>query len=509
MTLPASGAIKFSDLQTEYGGTNPISLGEYRASYRYTNIYVALQNSGVTWTFFGPPPAAGDVRDTFDQGVVLQLRLQTPGYPIYLSTTDTPGATDLLTTGVTNNGSSTDESYITFDTATYTAANIATSDGQPYYRFYIKSTAASGLTAIPIYLINPPSPVLVRYLGRTATVTWPSTLQGGSGNTLVSSGAFITSTPFNNTLLKNGQSIQMKMDCFTLGDINSGGAYLYTYINVVAVTGNHPSWSFGATTQMGWGSNAGTGSPNYMGASAGGLADTASNVASLAASTCSSARVADINPITGMTLSATASGTTVTWTLTNNTGSQYYVSRFAYNDGTYGPILVWLGASTNQLTTDASRNATWGSASANRVTQAYGVPLYAVLTYQAYNGINYYSTYTAPDGATQAQIIAGIKAGITLKGLTVSNITDGLRIDGSVGDLTLASVQYFNQHVGLYSPTASPGASNITATLTNGPAPTLPAEQVAFNRGFNSLVPIIKENIKLSHFYGEIVIPAS
>lgn len=504
MTLPSSGAIRFSDLQTEYGGTNPISLGEYRASFRYTNIYIVLTNNSGTWTISGPPPVYLDSKDAYHPGSILQIKLVTPGYPIYLSTTDTPGATDLLTTGVTNNGSSTDGSEITWDTTTYTTPNIATSDGQPYYRAYLKSTVASGLTAKVLYLVNRPSPELVRYLGGTSTITWPASLQGGSGNTLVNSGAFLTSTPENNTLLKNGQSIQYKMDCFTLGDIAAGGAYLYTYINVVAVTGNHPNWSFGTITQMGWGSNNGTGSPNYIGGA--GLADTASNVASLAASTCSTARVSDINPITGITLSATRSGTTVTWTLTNNSGSQYLVSRFAYNDGTRGTLFVWNGSSTLQTTSDASRNATWGSASANRVTQQYGVPLFAALVYTL-AGTSYYGFYNAPDGATQAQIIAGMKAVSYTAGLTVSNITNGLRIDGQYGDLAMVSLLYYSQHSGLYSASTSPGASNITATLFNDTQPTTPIDRDQQYRGFNSLVPGLKENIKLSHFYNGVSIP--
>ena len=31
MTITSSGQLKFSDLQTEFGGTNPISLSEYYA----------------------------------------------------------------------------------------------------------------------------------------------------------------------------------------------------------------------------------------------------------------------------------------------------------------------------------------------------------------------------------------------------------------------------------------------------------------------------------------------
>ena len=512
MTLPSSGAIRFSDLQTEYGGTNPISLSEYRASFKYTNIYISLSNNSGTWSLGGPSPLIGDVNDVINRGMIVQLLvIPQSGYPIYLSTTDTPGATDLLTTGVTNNGATADNDVIVWDTSTYTTPNIATGDGLPFYRVYIKSTVASGLTARALYLVERPATELVRYLGRNSTITWPSSLQGGSGSVLTNSGAFLSSVQANKTLLKNGQSIQMKTDCFSLGDVNSGGSYLFTYIAVAPVTGNHPNWSYGTTVQMAWSSQFGTGSPSYIGAGVGGLADTAANVASLTASTCSSARVADTNPITGMTLSATVSSTTVTWTLTNNTGSQYYLNNYLFNDGTTGPLHVWSGASTTQTANQSSRNATWGSSSANRVNQQYGVPLYMALTLN-FSGINYFYFYNAPDAVDRTQLITGIKAAIAATGsagrlgLTVSDITGGISIDSSFGDFTAVNVQYFNQHVATYSTSSAPGASNISATLTDGTLPSTPAAYSQSARGFNSLVPSVKEDFKLSHFYNGVII---
>jgi len=52
MTLQASGAISFSDLQTEYGGSNPISLDEYYKNGSYVpSTKIVIQNR---------EPASGD-----------------------------------------------------------------------------------------------------------------------------------------------------------------------------------------------------------------------------------------------------------------------------------------------------------------------------------------------------------------------------------------------------------------------------------------------------------------
>lgn len=53
MTLQSSGAIKFSELQTEFGGSNPISLSEYYAG----GAYVPSGTSGVN----GAVPTSGTI----------------------------------------------------------------------------------------------------------------------------------------------------------------------------------------------------------------------------------------------------------------------------------------------------------------------------------------------------------------------------------------------------------------------------------------------------------------
>ena len=53
MTLQSSGAIKFSEIQTEFGGSNPVSASEYYAG----GAYVPGSTSGVN----GAVPASGTI----------------------------------------------------------------------------------------------------------------------------------------------------------------------------------------------------------------------------------------------------------------------------------------------------------------------------------------------------------------------------------------------------------------------------------------------------------------
>ena len=62
MALPSSGQISFADLQAEFGGSNPISISEFRASNHNSaktsggpnyNIYVVTYNSSNNKLQFG------------------------------------------------------------------------------------------------------------------------------------------------------------------------------------------------------------------------------------------------------------------------------------------------------------------------------------------------------------------------------------------------------------------------------------------------------------------------
>jgi hypothetical protein len=102
MTLPASGPLAFTDIQTEFGGTNPIALNEYYAGGTYvpagtTGTYGAVPSSGQigVQNFYGTtaftPIYIEDVFSTYlytgngtSQNIVNDIDLSTKGGLVWL-----------------------------------------------------------------------------------------------------------------------------------------------------------------------------------------------------------------------------------------------------------------------------------------------------------------------------------------------------------------------------------------------------------------------------------------
>ena len=81
MTLPASGPLSLADIQTEFGGSNPISLSEYYAGGLYvpagtTGTYGAVPSSGAISirNFYGTS-AATALAMTVTPSVIANIRL--------------------------------------------------------------------------------------------------------------------------------------------------------------------------------------------------------------------------------------------------------------------------------------------------------------------------------------------------------------------------------------------------------------------------------------------------
>lgn len=78
MTLPTSGPLTLSDIQTEFGGSNPISLSEYYAG----GTYVPAGTSGT----YGAVPSSGaiSIRNFYGtSNVVISITDQTIGTPSF------------------------------------------------------------------------------------------------------------------------------------------------------------------------------------------------------------------------------------------------------------------------------------------------------------------------------------------------------------------------------------------------------------------------------------------
>lgn len=87
MTLPSSGAITLSDIQTEFGGTNPISLSEYYAGGSYvpsgtTGVNGAVPSSGAISMshFYGTTAVSINLSGQFISTITGGLSDATSGY---------------------------------------------------------------------------------------------------------------------------------------------------------------------------------------------------------------------------------------------------------------------------------------------------------------------------------------------------------------------------------------------------------------------------------------------
>jgi len=67
MTLQTSGAISFSQLQSEYGGSNPISLSEYYRGGSY--VPTTISQAAGSWSSY-----LGDTSNTWDFGIWRTIR---------------------------------------------------------------------------------------------------------------------------------------------------------------------------------------------------------------------------------------------------------------------------------------------------------------------------------------------------------------------------------------------------------------------------------------------------
>ena len=109
MALPSSGQISFADLQSEYGGTNPISISEFRGS-RYNpsatdsgpgyQIYDVSYNSSNNKLAFNGTDADYLFLNTDEKIVMICESGVWNDGNLYFSSTTTPGNNNLLGTGV-------------------------------------------------------------------------------------------------------------------------------------------------------------------------------------------------------------------------------------------------------------------------------------------------------------------------------------------------------------------------------------------------------------------------
>jgi len=426
MALPSSGQISFSDLQTEYGGSNPISMSEFRGQFSNSSVtdggpaWILFEmefNSANNKLQFGGTEFSTGIALNDDMTIVLAKTAGTwDNSNLYFSSTTDPGNNNLLTTGVTNNGTA-DGNLMTIDLSQYTGSASANS-----LAGYIKSDNTTGGTAVPVYVISDPGNVAnrVNYLYGKAKFQFADVggeYVGGSRNQKVTTKRQITDNE-TGVLIPAGGSIDFTSQINALPTVAAGGTYHYIYFQLYDTSYDSGTFltTFSNFRQIAWTNNVGF--TNGSGSVITGSNNNATTVANLLATT-TGYNVARNPNYTGtsenVSLQMTNSGSVLNGTITNNTGSDVALYRWQKASGSAPDrsslwSLLWADSGSNFVNSHAT-----APTFTNHLREHYGYASRLRLTYYYTNmtggseALVGSFVHTFDDGMTQANCLNKIK----------------------------------------------------------------------------------------------------
>ena len=554
MTLQASGAISLSDIKNEHGGSSTnIALGDYKkqidnadgyayyiVSWTGHHFQIAGTSPSTTLTFYAHTHTT-DIFLLLDSSVTV---------PVNVTTSITTDGSNLVSSGVSNNGSAYNASSA-YHRGSYTQIHIkslgtATGDtGTDTFNslIYLSTNQAqvqSGSDSSARYNAFKATPATgeVKHHQSYSDLAFPSALDGGSEDAKVGGGTFFsTSSTSYPGLIKNGQSLTMKgtMETAPGGVFSGGGNAIYLYFTGYQITrsdsnNNTHGQSFSSLGALRF---------DKTGIS-GGWTNSGSGFASFFAANIPSTPNAATGGFTtsGWSLSDTSSGSTYQVTLTNNTGNDYIIISNNSQNGTKNlPYYFAWGDSGGQFDFSTTDNVGTGG-----LTERYGQNLYSQITIQknAFNGSNigtqnFYAYHTS--SANRATVITqllelfnefdgqGINGGdFRDEGITPGNSygLDGIANSLRAQEITTGTLRVFdniqqssstggeinitfsNYHTGsafggpTYGSTSAQGATNFSPTITKDGRYT--GSDLDASR-YNAPVKYYKQNMKFSHYY--------
>ena len=525
MALQTSGAISFADLQTEFGGTNPISLSEYIRNVGDTSLAGGANEIRYTPAVSGSSFTLGGSQATnlvvqkhqkfiFD---VKDANMTFASNKLYFSTSQTLGNNNLITAGVTNNATATDAlMVIDFSNAGFSSSASGTLVG------YLKTDTATNVTAV--YVVDTPSTNYVQTHPGEAKIELSSSFSGGDYNQKVTTYRNIGANE-NVAIIPSGGNVsfQVTLPGGASGGVWAGGTWTYVTINVYDSTYNTSTGSSTFTNyrQVGWTNNASytNGCGNYIGGS-GAYSNTASGWASTVASCLNSNSGAPNYQSTSepVVMSASTSGATLTMTLTNNNTGPILINKYVTNQtGTSKDRPINIGWQNNAGNFEMMYNGGAGGNgefNTNWQRNEYGYPSLLRLQYdlQKFDGSSIdlgYFNHLLTNNATRTEALASIKSqseayfhdaldtGELYPLLTYNSITNGFKIRYYLsGRLTVtATYQNFGySQIDQGSGSAANGVANGTVTTTAS-GPTNATEQ-------NVNIKYYAQNMSLNHYYG-------
>ena len=430
MALPSSGQISFADLQAEFGGSNPISLSEFRASnhnsaktsggpnYRIADVSKNTVNNKLQLN--GNDVDFININTDSKLVLVLESGVWNDGN-LYFSTTTTPGNNNLLNTGVTNNGAGTG-SIMVIDGADagFTSSTNGVVNG------YLKSDTTTASTAVEIQIVTDPgnTTTAVDYLYGKARFSFSDagSFVGGSVNTKITSTSNILDTD-NGVIVPNGQSVDFSQVMTALPTIWAGGTWHYYYLNLYDASWDASTkvFTFDNFRNVAWTNN--TGYTNGSGTFLNSSNNNATNVANYVASS-AGYNVARAPNYTGtgesVTLQMTNSGSTLNHTFTNNTGGYLLLYKYTMSNSTGFPAgsnnrlgsLLWADSAGN-FTNAHTVNGTGCFETFSR--QNFGFPTWLRITFYftpvgsgTETQVGFYN-YIFDDGSSQTDALNKIK----------------------------------------------------------------------------------------------------
>jgi len=289
-------------------------------------------------------------------------------------------------------------------------------------------------------------------------VTWPTNLVGGSPS--VKTSGVVLGSDAGGTPLYNGDSIRLELT-FTAAmsyGFPTGGTYIYFYFVHAPFYGytngvpSYGAWEYPLWTSYSVGSGYYAGGYLPGGGPANNRKNDAYSISNLVWATARLGARApyysnyDIRSSSDLYPGGAIYYPNGTWpltipvTFTNYSGTDQWVGSYVGANGTNTPVLLAYYSQFNGWQTQSSNIQCYAT--------AYGKGLVSSLTI---NGSTV--TYTAPNGATQAQVIAGFKSAINsagISGVTAIDYTNGLGIVGA-SSVTFGSSE--NRGSSNYTPT--------------------------------------------------------
>ena len=510
MPIPGNGPIQFTDIQEEFGGTNPIAMDEYVRGYDNSDyVFFDANTSGGGSTII--INGNSDWQNTVWRVPRKKIMLRTPtggwgaGTIAFSSSNHTSGNSDVINDGAIGSPISGYNSMGLDLTNSYFDDKMST-DGTTV-SFYVKSLSSPTMSW-RFCIVEPPSGGYQVNSGQPQSrITISPNIIGGSETVLTNSGAYsaIASQQEWGSLLLNGQSMSFKLTASALPNLYQYGSYVYLYIPIWTATPNSSlsGYSYSSAVAAYWRGS------SYVGGG-GSYANTATGVAQYLDT------ISGTSPNFGstMSLSTSRSGSVVTFTLTNN-GPSRLIGRYDLA-GTGRHSCCNIGyTDANSASTLTSSSTTWGDP---HVRQYHGGKLWGKIDFSITAGGNTENTYLnfgpCANGANQTSVMQTIIDATTKWGDAIRDPNPGstsvkefpfMKCEQDGNDLVFTNNMY---SYGKMSASLSWYATCIAKDTTSETADSGASNtaMIASTRGIDSVdksninIPLVKKNIQLFNF---------